>query len=896
MSAPTERSAGSAGTTTFLFTDIEGSTRLLQHLGQRYGDLLEEHRALIGAAVDAAGGRVFGREGDAVFSAFPTAAAGVAAAADAQRALETHAWPDDGRIRVRMGVHTGEAIESNGDYVGLTVHQVARIMSAGHGGQVLVSESARRLLNETPPGVELRDLGERRLKDLAAPERIYQLIIEGLDDRFPPLRTLDTHANNLPVQLTSFVGRAEMVAAGEALRGTRLLTLTGPGGTGKTRLSLQLAADVSDEFEDGIFFVPLDAITDPDLVAPAIVSALGLAASGSVPPVDAVLEFIGAKRVLLLLDNFEQVVDAAPIVNRLLREAPNVKILVTTRIVLGIYGERDFPVPPLGLPPADSGRLTAEQAIRYEAVELFVDRARAVQSKFALTDENAPLVVDICRRLDGLPLAIELCAARTRTLPVAAIHARLDQHLNLLTGGSRDLPGRQQTLRAAIDWSYDLLDGPDRTLFERFAIHSGGAFLSQAEAVCGPASDLGEDVLDGLSSLSDKSLVKPDLAGGEDPRFAMLVTIRDYARERLGTSTATSLDGIARRHAIAYLDFAESLAPQLTGPDARAVSDRFETDHDNIRAALEWAIASNEAEIALRFVVATWRFWQRRGHLDEARRRIDTVFAMPGVASQSDELQARAYGAAGGITYWQADTHATYAYYSRALAAAQRSGDGQLIAQATYDHGFAPIDVDRPSDDMYRQGLAYWEQAIGLFERIGDAKGMADAAWGLAQAYGAVGDVERSREFGMQALAGYRALQDPFGVGWGAYVLAGLYARDGRLDDAEPLLQESLRIFVEANDRSGILLNLAAFLLLANRRGQRVRELRLAGAAVKLRASTGAALIDVPVEVIQFVMPTEPTEPRALREWQIGAQMTPEEAGDYALRNLDADKAELSAE
>src|SRR3954462_2081415 len=396
-----------------MFTDIEGSTRLLQHLGTRYSDLLDEHRALIIAAVENAGGRVFGREGDALFCSFPTAAAGVAAAADAQRAIEMHEWPPDGRIRARIGVHSGEAVESKGDYVGLTVHQVARIMSAGHGGQVLVSESTRRLLNDMPAGVELRDLGERRLKDLAAPERLYQLVIEGLDERFPPLRTLETRANNLPVQLTSFVGRAEMAAAREAFRETRLLTLTGPGGTGKTRLSLQLAADLSDEFEDGVFFVPLDSISDPDLVAPAIASALGVALSGAAVPLDAVIEFVGAKRMMLLLDNFEQVVDASFVVGRLLREAPNVKVLVTTRIVLNVYGERDFPVPPLGLPTAVDGMLSAEEAIRNEPVELFVDRARAVQRRFELTDENVPLAVGICRRLDGLPLAIELAAART---------------------------------------------------------------------------------------------------------------------------------------------------------------------------------------------------------------------------------------------------------------------------------------------------------------------------------------------------------------------------------------------------------------------------------------------------------------------------------------------------
>lgn len=884
---------GTAGTTTFLFTDIEGSTRLLQALGAAYGPLLDQHRVLLAGAIAAAGGRIFGTEGDAVFSSFATATAALVAAADGQRALAGHPWPDNGRIRVRMGIHTGEAIESDGNYVGLAVHQVARIMSAGHGGQVLVSEGTRRLA-QLPPGLELRDLGERRLKDLAAPERLYQLVADGLGDRFPPLRTLDTRTNNLPVQLTSFVGRAELAVALEAFANTRLLTLTGPGGTGKTRLALQVAAESSDSFDDGVFFVPLDAISDAALVAPAIASAVGLEISGSTEPVVALVEFLADKNALLLLDNFEQVVEAAPIVARLLREAPQIKILVTTRIVLRLSGEQELPVPPLGLPAIDNGPLPADEALTYEAIALFVERARALQPSFALTDQTAPLVVDICRRLDGLPLAIELAAARTRALTVSAIHARLDQHLSLLTGGSRDLPGRQQTLRGAIDWSYDLLEPPERRLFERFSIHAGGASLAQAEAICGPSSELATDVLDGLASLAEKSLVRPDLTAGDDPRFAMLGTIRDYAHERL--LGGPDFVDLSRRHALVYLELTETLAAEVMGADTRAVTDRLEVDHDNIRVALDWAVANGETQVALRFIVAAWRFWQRRGHLVEARRRIESVMAMPGLEAQADELRADAFGAAGGITYWQADAHATYRYYSQALEAAERSGDKQRIARALYDHGFAAIDADRLGDDIYRKGRPLWLRSLELYRELDDPQGISDAAWGLSQAYSADDDVDHALEYAQQALDGYRKLRDQFRIGWGAFVVATVQVRAGDLAAAEQNLRESLEIFGAANDRGGVLMNLAAFFLLARQRGQRTRELRLGGAAMKLRASTGTGLLDVPLDVLQFTMPVEPTEPADQAIWQEGERMSPEEAAAYALSDQDIDKPALSAD
>ncbi len=878
----TDGAVGVTGTPTFLFSDIEGSTRLLQGLGEGYASVLEEHRRLIVSAVEQAGGRVFGTEGDALFCAFPTPGGALAAAAAAQRDLAAHSWPADGVIRVRMGIHSGEALLTGGDYVGLALHQVARITAAGHGGQVLVSEATRRLMAALPTGLELRDLGERRLKDLAAPERIYQLVGEGLADRFPPLRTLDMRANNLPVQLTSFVGRSELAAARSALDTTRLLTLTGPGGTGKTRLALQLVADASDEFSEGVYFVALDAVVDPELVPSVIASTLGLTLGGAVAPLDALIEHLRERRVLLVLDNFEQIVDAAAVVGRLLREAPAIKIVVTTRIVLHVYGEHEFPVPPLGLAPESAGRLNAQQAAEYEAVRLFVERALAVQPAFRLTDENAPQVVDITRRLDGLPLAIELAAARTRALPVAAIHARLDQHLNLLTGGARDLPGRQQTLRGAIDWSYDLLEGPDRRLFERFAVHAGGAFLAQADAVCGPPAELGEDVLDGLASLADKSLVKPDLAAAEDPRFAMLVTIRDYAHERL--AGGAELVELERRHALAYLDLAEGFAGQLTSSQGRRLTDRLEQDHDNLRAALDWAVAQGEVEIALRFVIALWRFWQIRGHLDEGRRRVDTVMALAGVSDQPADLRARACTAAGGVAYWQANTRATHRFYKLALEAAREAADDRLIAEALYNFGFASMDQDQPTNDLWVAGRPYWEESLALYRSLSDEQGVADASWGLSSALAAVGDRTAAIGYGEEALAAYRKLDDPFRVGWGLYMLAGMKLAEGGLDVPEAHMRESMAIFAAARDQAGILLHLAGFLLLAQRKGQPERAHRLGGAIESLRAASGAKLIDAPVEFIDFVIPDKPTgDPEAIREWEEGARMTPEEAVAYAL-------------
>ncbi|MDQ3937963.1 MAG: adenylate/guanylate cyclase domain-containing protein, partial [Chloroflexota bacterium] len=786
-----------------------------------------------------AGGRVFGSEGDALFASFSNASSAILAAAEAQRALDRHSWPADADVRVRMGIHSGSALDTGEDFVGLPLHQAARITSAAHGGMVLVSEAARQLAGPLPADLQLRDLGARRLKDLAWPERLYQLAGSGLRDGFPPLRTLDARPNNLPVQLTSFVGREELQAARSALDSSRLLTLTGPGGTGKTRLSLQLAADASEDFPDGVFFVALDSLRDPALVPSTIAASIGLRERDA-PPLESLIEYLRDKHALLVLDNMEQIVQAGGVVARLLRELRELKIIVTSRIVLRVYGEQEFQVPPLGLPSAARAKTSAEEAARSEAVRLFVERAMAATPTFRLTDENAATVIDICRRLDGLPLAIELAAARTRILSVEQLRARLDRSLRLLTGGARDLPARQQTLRGAIEWSHALLSEPDRRLFLRFAVFAGGAFLNEAEVVCGPPEELSQDVLEGLSSLADNSLMRSMPAGHEDPRFAMLATIREYAHERM--VEAGEAEEMTRRHALTYLQVVEGLADQLTGLQSRPALDRLEVDHDNLRLALDWAVARGDAGFALRFIVAIWRFWQRRGHLYEARQSVDAVTAMAGVDDQPALLKARAFAAAGGICYWQADLKQTHRHYRRALEEAERSGDERARAQALYDFGFAPLDEDQPSyDDVYRAGRGAWDESLRIFRQLGDEQGIANASWALSMAV-APSDLAAASRHAQDSLTMYRRLGDPFGTAWAAFQLALYSAIAGGNDEAKPLLDEAVELFRASDDQSGIGLGLATYAWLAERQGDLERAARLGGAALALAEATGVRL------------------------------------------------------
>ena len=488
-------------------------------------------------------------------------------------------------MRVRMALHTGAAEEQGGDYFGPPLNRVARLLSAAHGGQVLLSLPTQELVRDVLPlDSELRDLGEHRLKDLARPERVYQLVAPDLPADFPSLRTLESRPNNLPMQPTLLVGREREV---EDVRGrllapeVRLLTLTGPGGTGKSRLALQSAADLIEEFEDGVFFVALATLTDHTLVTSSVAQVLGVRESGDQPLLEGIKDYLQDKRLLLVLDNFEQVLEAAPQAGEILSAAPRLKVLATSRIPLGIYGEREYAVPPLAIP--DPKRLpTLEVLSQYEAVRLFIERAEATKAGFEITSENAPAVAEICARLDGLPLAIELAAARIKLLPPSSILARLTNRLKLLTGGARDLPERQRTLRGAIEWSHTLLDEGEKTLFARMAIFSGGRTLEAIEAVCDAQGDLPMDAFDSVSSLVDKSLLRQEEGPEGEPRFMMLETIHEYAREKLRESGEA--EEIGHAHARHFLGLAEEA--ELTGPEQAWWLERLEAEHDNLRTTL----------------------------------------------------------------------------------------------------------------------------------------------------------------------------------------------------------------------------------------------------------------------------------------------------------------------
>ena len=823
------------GTVTFFFSDIEGSTRLIQQLGERYPEVLLAHHAIQRKTLAANGGHELRTEGDSFFIVFGSALQACAGAAAVQTALHAHEWPEGGAVRVRIGVHTGEATLVGNEYLGLDVHRAARVAAAGHGGQVLVSETTRALVDHSlPTGLTLKDLGVHRLKDLAQPERIYQLTVEGLPDNFPPLKTLEATPNNLPTQLTSFIGRDDQVReAKQLLARSRLLTLTGPGGTGKTRLSLEIAANVLDQFPDGVYFVPLSAIHDPELVPSAIAQALSISTTGQRRPIDALIDHLREKRTLLVLDNFEQVLDAAPVASQLLEGSAGLRVLVSSRAVLRVSGEQEFPVPPLGLP--DLKALPGLAALsQFEAVRLFIERAVAVKPDFKATNENAPAIAGICERVDGLPLAIELAAARVKLFSPQALLSRLEKSLSALGSGTRDAPARQQTLRGAILWSYDMLDDGDRRLLARVSVFARGGNLEQLEAVCGPAEDVGGDVLDSLDQLADQSLLRrlPDF---DEPRFLMLQTIRDFASERLEESGEAHL--VRDRHLKAFIALAQQAQSHLFGPRRKEWLDRLEEDHDNFRAALDWAVASKDARSAMELSTHMWRFWQMRGHLHEGRRRIDEAL---GLANSGDFPKERlaALEAAGGLAYWQADMEVAQRFYDECLALTRGQGDDRALANALYNAAFPRV----VSRDAIADAKPMLAEALPLYRKIGDETGVARVLWGIGNAFFFAKEFAEARPVLEEAVALNRKLNDQFGLGWSIHTLGLVSFNLGDFELARKCWTEAVQLFAAAGDVPGMVLQLDNLSALARHDGDFVRAARLWGAASAHQVSSGTGL------------------------------------------------------
>ncbi|HEX6670035.1 MAG TPA: AAA family ATPase, partial [Gemmatimonadales bacterium] len=698
------------GTVTFLFTDIEGSTRLWEQDRAAMAAAVERHLALLDAAIAAHGGIHFKTVGDGVQAAFPTAPQAVAAALDGQRALRAEDWRGVGELRVRLALHAGEAEpDARGDYLAAPLNRLARLLAVGHGGQILLTQAVQQLTRGAlAPGTAVRDLGEHRLRDLLEPELVYQLLHPDLPADFPPLRSLEARPHNLPLQPTPFLGREREVGEVVALLRrpeVRLLTLTGPGGTGKTRLALQVAAELLDDFADGVYFVPLAPLTDAALVPSAIASALAMRdeADRSLP--DRLKEVLAGQELLLVLDNVEHLVEAAPLIAELLSAAPGLKVLATSRVPLRLRAEREYPVPPLGLPRRQP-LPTLEELSQSEAMRLFLERAQAVKPDFALDDENAPAVAAICWRLDGLPLAIELAAARVRLLPPQALLARLEQRLPLLTGGARDAPARHRTLRDTIAWSYDLLDPDDQRLFRRLAVFVGGCTLEAADAVTTP--DGQRDVFGGIERLCEHSLLRQAEAQGSEPRFAMLETVREFGLEQLAASGEEDLTW--ERHADHFATLGDNIEREFFFRPVPFLA-VLEVETDNLRAALGWAERGGRVETGLRLGLAFGSLAVRRGMLAEGREWLRRLLALGGGAPP---LQARALTALGWYALVQGDTEGAMEAGKRAAETA--AGESWILANALNLLG--SVELERGPSEAARR---YFEEALALVEHHEEA-------------------------------------------------------------------------------------------------------------------------------------------------------------------------------
>jgi predicted ATPase len=770
------------GTVTFLFTDVEGSTSLLEKLGaEAYAEALAEHRRLLRDEFARHAGVEVDTQGDAFFVAFATADGGVAAARDAQRALAA------GPVRVRMGLHTGEPVVTAEGYVGMDVHRGARIAAAGHGGQVLVSEATRAALTGTVP---VKDLGEQRLKDLAAPIRLYQLG----DGEFPPLKVL--YRATLPVQPSPLVGRErELEEAGALLRASRLLTLTGPGGSGKTRLALQLAAELADEFPDGVYWVPLAAVTDAELVTPTIAEAIGAE--------EALADHIGAKEMLLLLDNFEQVLDAAPSLGDLLGRCPNVTLLVTSRAVLRLLAEREYHVEPL---PAD------------DAVRLFAERARAIVSTF----ETDMTVEEICRRLDGLPLAIELAAARVRLFSPPELLARLEQRLPLLTGGARDAPERQRTLRAAIEWSYDLLHPDERRLFARIALFAGSFDVAAAEAVC-------EASFDAVEALLEQSLVRRWGSG----RLGMLETIREFGLERLQDSGEHG--AVAQKHAEYFLALAEEAEVQGEGYGPTWL-ERLDAERDNFRAALRWSLDAGQPVLALRVANALGRFWVIRAHR-EGYAWLSEALAAAGHTAPTG-VRANGLTWAGSTLFFTGDYARSAALVEEALRLFRQIGDDANVA-ALLDR----LAGGRMAQGDFEGGRAMADESLSLYRKLGDRAATYHPLAKVAFDEWKRGDRDRSMALQEEALELARAAGDAWSTTLFLGQLSEMVAERGDAERAAALARESLSLAHDIGNGPSTIYGLAllAWFAAADSRAHRAGVL---WGAVEALEDRGEAMID----------------------------------------------------
>jgi len=818
------------GTITFLFTDVEGSTRLLQRLGDQYADVLAAHFEILRDVLATHGGHEEGTEGDSIFAVFPGAVSAVNAAVDAQRRLDEHSWPSGTSVRVRMGLHSGEAAYGTDGYVGIDVHRAARISSAAHGGQVVVSASTAALVaTALPVDVTLQTLGSYRLKDLGEAELLSQVVAPGLDRSFPPLRSLDSIPHNLPVQLTDFIGRAdELREVSRLVSESRLVTLTGVGGTGKTRLALQVGAQIVEDFPDGVWAVDLAPVEDGEMVDNAVGAALGLRDQPGRSLIETIGDAVRTRKTLIILDNCEHLLSvSAEVVSEILRAGPNVRVLATSREPLGVPGEATVAIPPLNAPPQSAK--TADALAPYDSAVLFENRAALARPGFRITDENSEAVTQICRSLDAVPLAIELAAARVRVLSPWEIADHLDDRFRLLTGGGTAAVARQQTLEATVAWSYDhLLDG-ERLLFSRLAVFAGGFTLSAAEAIAESEDIERWDILDLVTGLVEKSMLVVDSDDNAKSRYRILETLRQYGRSRLIESGTAVL--FHRRHAVYFADLAESGDRQLRGPNQGEWFTVLGREHDNFAMALTWTLDAEEGELFLRTAGALGYFWGQMGLWEEGRR---WLLAGPTTdEAQPADLRAKALIQAVTVIVPE-DPDRALEIAELAQELSQAADEKHLAALALHAMGYASIlmfladeakSLLAESLAMFRSLGDRWGEALALgtmsnavdymggdsaaelssqsrriFEELGDGLGTAENLYIGASIANRQDDPRHAVELAERAFALYRQLGSSIGQGHSLHVLGRASAQLGQESHARQSLHEALRVLTEVGD------------------------------------------------------------------------------------------------
>jgi predicted ATPase/class 3 adenylate cyclase len=877
MTMPTGPVAPPVGTVTFFFSDIEGSTRLVQSLGARWPDVLARHRTAMRTAFADHGGVERGTEGDSFFVAFGDAIGAVVAAGEATRSLAGLDWPDGAEVRVRIGLHTGEGRLVDGDYVGMDVHRAARIAAAGHGGQVLLSESTRILVERgLPDGITLRDLGEHRLKDLPAPEHLYQLVIDGQPHEFPALRSLTRTVANLPAELPSILGRAAEVArVRELLAASRLVTVTGPGGTGKTRLVQEVARSIAAAEPTDVAFVPMDALHDADLIPNEIVRALRLDIAAARDPLERLGEHIGSRATVLVLDNLEQLSGAGLAVRRLLDRVETLSVLVSSQAALHVAGEQEFGLLPLELAGATAeGSRGFDELAGNPAVALFVERARAVRADFALDATNAAAVAAICARVDGLPLAIELAAAQVKMLSPETILQRLEVSLDSLASRRDDLPPRHRTLRSTVSWSYDLLGDDERRLFRRLAVFSGGAELAEIEAIGGVEPPIA-DAVETLSTLVDRSLVSVRHAVGAENRYVVLETMRTFGSELLREQGEA--ESIALAHASVYADLARRAEPEFYRPGRRAWLDRMAAEHGNLRVALDSLLHAGELVAALGLAADLWRFWQQRGHFVEGIDRLEQLLAAASRSSETNippAILSRAEEALGNLFYWfSPDRRVAEPWYLRSLEHAIESGDRAREAWARYNlafvYDFVPEGYGLP--DVPR-ATELREQALAIFRALGDRRGIGESLWAMGGSAQLVfHDSTAARRHLNEAIPILGEVGDLFAIGWAHISIGLLETVAGNFDAAEDHILAAADVFARDRDVTGEAIAVQHLGGIAARRGDAKTAARFDAAARARAESLGTEVIPIPPVIESILAAGARMEPQDLeREHEIG--------------------------